>query len=353
MKSLAFFLFVIPLVSADPLNCTLRNVVASSNLGARVDGETLQVNWMGEHGTSLRAAFAIDRATPVVRELAAGDAVLARNLTPEFTTVSGVRREAHGLDHEHRWDVFWDAPLTIPGHGENPGLPRKPEEIRRGVSSFETHGCEVRQEGARIEVSFPGLSLGIFSGRLQFTVYQGSNLVRVEAIAKTTEPSVAYKYTAGLRGFSTSELGRVTWRDAGGNTQKYAFGGTPNHDPVPLIARNRLAVAEGSAGSIAVFPPPHQFFFAREMEVNNGFVWYRKDAEGSLLARRAAGRQRGRLRAGVDRAGLRALQRAARHMAAHGGVFLSEPAANAGGHARGGPRTTRTATASCRLPATR
>jgi len=282
MKSLAFFLFVIPVVSADPLNCTLHNVAASPNLGARVDGETLQVTWTGEHGTRLRAAFAIDGATPVVRELAAGNAVLARNLTPEFTTVSGVRREAHGLDHEHRWDVFWDAPLTIPVHGENPGLPRKPEEIRRGVSSFETHSCEVRQEGARIEVSFPGLSMGIFSGRLQFTVYQGSNLLRVEAIAKTAEPSVAYKYTAGLRGFSTSELGRVTWRDAGGNAQKYEFGGTPNHDPVPLVARNRLAVAEGGAGSIAVFPPPHQFFFAREIEVNNGFVWYRKDAEGAF-----------------------------------------------------------------------
>jgi len=282
MKLLALFLSVIPLVSADPLNCTLHNVTASSNLGARVDGETLQVNWAGEHGTRLRAAFAIDHAMPVVRELVVGDAVLARNLMPEFTTVSGVRREAHGLDHEHRWDVFWDAPLTIPGHGENPGLPRKPEEIRRGVSSFETYGCEVQQEGARIEVSFPGLSLGIFSGRLQFTVYQGSNLVRVEAIAKTTEPSVAYKYTAGLRGFSTSELGRVTWRDAGGNAQKYEFGGTPNHDLVPLIARNRLAVCEGGAGSIAVFPPPHQFFFAREIEVNNGFVWYRKDAEGAF-----------------------------------------------------------------------
>jgi hypothetical protein len=282
MKSLAFFLFLAPLLSAYPLNCTLHNVATSPELGARVDGETLQVTWAGEHGARLRAVFAIDRAAPVVRELAAGEIILARNLTPEFTTVSGVRRAAHGLDYDHRWDVFWDAPLSIPGHGENPNLPRKPEEIRHGVSSFETHGCEVQQAGARIEVSFPGLSLGIFSGRLQFTVYQGSNLVRVEAIAKTEEPSVAYKYTAGLRGFRTSELGRVTWRDAGGNMQKYEFAGTPNHDPVPLVARNRLAVAEGDGGSIAVFPPPHEFFFAREIEVNNGFVWYRKDAEGSF-----------------------------------------------------------------------
>jgi hypothetical protein len=282
MKPLAFFLFLAPILPADPLNCTLHNVTASPELGARIDGETLGVTWLGEHGARLRAAFAIDRGAPVVRELAAGEAILARNLTPEFSTVSGMRRAAHGLDNEHRWDVFWDAPLTIPGGGENPGLPRKPEEIRHGSSSFDTHGCEVRQEAARIEVSFPGLSLGIFAGRVQFTVYQSSNLLRMEAIAKTDEPSVAYKYTAGMRGFSLDALQRVAWHDAGGNPQKYEFGGTPNRDAVPLVARNRLAVAEGRSGSIAVFPPPHQFFFAREIEVNNGFVWYRKDDERSF-----------------------------------------------------------------------
>lgn len=281
MRLLAVILLSARILSADPLNC-VNHATGSPGLGAHIENETLVVTWAGEHAMPLRASFAIERATPVVRELAAGGAVLARNLTPEFTTVSGVRRAAHGLDYEHRWDVFWDAPLSIPGHGENPGLPRKQEEIRHGLSSFDTHSCEVRREGARIEISFPGLSLGIFSGRIQFTVYRGSNLMRMEAIAKTDEPSVAYKYTAGLRGFSTQDLARIRWRDAGGNQQKNEFGGTPNHDAVPLIARNRLAIAEGAGGSIAVFPPPHQFFFAREIEVNNGYVWYRKDAETSF-----------------------------------------------------------------------
>ena len=281
MKRLALILFCARLLPADALHCTI-HTESSASLGARADHDTLAVTWTGERGAHLTAAFAIDRAAPVIRELAVNGAAVARNLTPEFTTISGVRRAAHGLDYEHRWDVFWDAPLTIPGHGENPGLPRKPEEIRTGRSSFDTQSCEVRQEGSRIEVSFPGLSLGIFSGRLQFTVYRGSNLLRMEAIAKTEEPSVAYKYTAGLRGFSTRDLARVSWRDAGGNSQHDEFGGTPNKNPVPLIARNRLAVAEGASGSVAVFPPPHQFFFAREIEVNNGYVWYRKDAAGTF-----------------------------------------------------------------------
>src|SRR5262249_46125936 len=50
-------------------------------------------------------------------------------------------------------------------------------------------------------------------------------------------------------------------------------------DQKVVRAANRLAVAEGQGGSIAVFPPPHQFFFARELEVNLGYVWYRKDPE--------------------------------------------------------------------------
>src|SRR5579871_256828 len=278
MRRLVLLLLTPSVLFADPLHCAI-HAGGDHALGAHVAGETLTVTWRGEHGVPASASFGIERGTPLIRELTVDGRVLASELTPEFTTVSGVRRAAHGLDFEHRWDVFWDAPLSIPGHGENPGLPRKPEEIRRAASSFATHSCEVREEGSRLEISFPGLSMGIFSGRLQFTVYRGSNLVRMEAIAKTDEPSVAYKYTAGLRGFSTQNMARILWRDAGGNSQTEEFGGTPNKNPVPLIARNRLAVAEGANGSIAVFPPPHQFFFAREIEVNNGYVWYRKDTD--------------------------------------------------------------------------
>ena len=148
MKTMACLLLLAPLLHGDPLHCTLHNAGATPGLSAHVENDALEVVWAGERGSRLRAVFGIDGAAPVVRELAVGEAVLARNLTPEFTTVSGMRRAAHGLDYEHRWDVFWDAPLTIPGRGENPGLPRKPEEIRHSSSSFDTHACEVRQEGA-------------------------------------------------------------------------------------------------------------------------------------------------------------------------------------------------------------
>ena len=81
------------------------------------------------------------------------------------------------------------------------------------VGDYHSAGCQVKTDGARIEVTFPGVDAGIFSGSLQYTVYRGTNLLRQEAIAKTNEPSVAYKYVAGLKGFPISDNTRVVWRD--------------------------------------------------------------------------------------------------------------------------------------------
>ncbi|MGH9351574.1 MAG: hypothetical protein ACRD2G_05355, partial [Terriglobia bacterium] len=161
-------------------------------------------------------------------------------------------------------------------------MPRNPDEIHRAQASYHANACAVKTDGARLEVSFPGLDMGIFSGRLQFTVYRGSNLLRQEAIAKTEEPWVAYKYAAGLKGFAIGKSTRVVWRDTARAWQECDFGGSVNTDSVGLRARNRVAIVDTGGESLAFFPPPHKFFFARENEVNLGYVYYRKDSENSF-----------------------------------------------------------------------
>lgn len=284
--------------------CDLRGYKAVDGLRAENTSDGLSVTWQGEHDQNLRATFAIRNGQPLVRELAVGRAngswtPLARDLTPEFDVTSGRRRiseqqlqplRALKLDQnpefleQEKWKAFWDAPLDIPGaKGTNPGLPRTPAEIRRAKATYQAAGCEVKTDGARLEVTFPGLTIGIFAGQLRFTMYKGTNLLRQEAIAKTDEPSVAYKYNAGLKGFA-GDKSRVKWQDVARAWQKYEFGGAVNTDPVALRARNRLAIVETDGGSLAVFPPPHKFFWAREIELNLGYVWYRKDDESSFSA---------------------------------------------------------------------
>jgi hypothetical protein len=285
------------------MNCDMQHYKAADGLKAENRNGALQLTWQGERGEELRAAFTIRGGQPTVTELAARARegawkVLGQNLTPEFEVTSGVRRMSEQqlaplrelktpltpeLIEREKWNAFWDAPLMVPGRpNSNMDLPRKPEEIRRAWATYHASGCQVTTDGARIEVLFPGLELGIFSGSLQYTVYRGSNLLRQEAIAKTTEPSVAYKYDAGLKGFPIEDDTRLVWRDTARGWQQYAFGGAVNEQLVGLQARNRLAILEAKGASLAFFPPSHKFFFSREIETNLGYVYYRKDSENAF-----------------------------------------------------------------------
>ena len=293
------------LVTGQTLHCDLKGYKPLDGLTAEVHQNVLEVTWQGERGETLRAEFTLRDGVPTVQELAArkpgGEwAILGRNLQPEFHVTSGKRRidrtmlnslkHAYGnvtqaMIDQQKWNVFWDAPLDVPqteGGDSAVGLPRDPNEIHRASASFHSTGCEVRSEGARLEVSFPGVDAGIFSGRLQYTVYRGSNLLRQEMIARTEEPSVAYKYAGGLKSFRTGENTRLIWRDPARAWQEYDFGGAPNQQMVGVRARNRLGIIEAGGGSLAFFPPPHKFFFARENEVDPGYIYYRKDGAGSF-----------------------------------------------------------------------
>jgi hypothetical protein len=320
LSSTSTSLSAAPAVAADAMSCNLSRYKATQGLTAAHEPGALLVSWTGQNGAELRARYAIESGQPIVRELAVRKpggqwTTLGKDLTPEYHVVSGVRRmaddqanplRAAGVEltdeviNKHRWYAFWDAPLVMPGsqemkdeaawqrsqadpaaaggrggRGQAPardplvpnrtlGTPRTPSEIRRADSSFQTTSCSVKTDGASLIVTFPGLSMGIFSGDLQFTVYRGTNLIRMDAAATTREEWVAYKYDAGLKGLSTDLTPRVTWRDTGGHLQDRQFGGVVNPTLARVKAQNRLIVAEARNGALAAFPPPHTFFFTRE-----------------------------------------------------------------------------------------
>jgi hypothetical protein len=285
------------------LKCDMAGYQAQEGLTAQLRVGVLELSWQGERGEQLRAQFTVRAGQPVVQELAARKGggnwiVLGRNLSPEFEITSGVRRLSQQqiaplkelnialtpeVIEREKWNAFWDAPLMVPGRaGTNLDMPRKPEEVRKAWAKYQVTACQVKTDGARIEITFPGLDAGIFSGALQYTAYRGTNLLRQEAIAKTSEPSVAYKYVAGLKGFAISDSTRLVWRDTARGWQQYQFGGAVNQEGVGLKARNRVAILEASGGSLAFLPPSHKFFFSREIETNLGYVYYRKDSEGSF-----------------------------------------------------------------------
>jgi hypothetical protein len=285
---------------AQTLNCDLQGYKPLDGLKAEMRSGALEVTWQGERGQTLRAVFAVRDGQPAVREMAVEKngkwAVLAHDLTPEYQVTTGRRRISAQQEvplrqlglftpeniERQKWFAFWDAPLNVPGHpGTNAAvdLPRKPEEIQRAWAAFHITGCQVKTDGTRLEATLPGVTLGLFMGDLHYTVYRGTNLIRQEVVAKTDAPSVAYKFLAGLKGFAIGPDTRLVWRDTARGWQHYLFGGDANTDPVALKARNRLAIVETGAGSVAVFPASHKFFFSREVESNLGYDYYRKDSD--------------------------------------------------------------------------
>ena len=305
----ALVLALLPRVAHAALSCDLSQYKAGAGPAASLSGDVLSVSWRGDSNADLRARFAIANGQPVVRDfelrtLGGTWVTLGDNLKPEYAVVTGVRRmsnqqadplRAAGVEltpdviAKNRWYAFWDAPLHIPAPpapGAKPaasrvlGPPRTAAEIRRASASFNSTSCRVASDGASLSVTFPGLTMGTFAGDLRFTFYRGTNLIRMDAVAKTAEDWVAYKYDAGLGGFSPDQMREVQWHDTGGHPQHYDFGGVANETAVPIKAANRILVAESSGGSIATFPAPHTFFFTREVDTNLGYVWYRKDADG-------------------------------------------------------------------------
>jgi hypothetical protein len=308
-KSMKLLAFVLGLglgsvgAAAQGVTCNMQDYKAVDGLHAGASAGGVTLTWQGEGQQELRAEFALRDGQPVVEELAARKAggaweVLGKGLTPEFQVTTGRRRmskteksilERLGKDTPeneeiYKWNVFWDAPLAVPGLDASHlvGPARTQAEIKRAAVSYKSDTCAVKTDGDRVSVTFNGLTLGLFAGDLQFTAYKGSNLLRQEAVASTQAKDVAFIYKAGLSGFKMGNDTRVVWRDTSQVWQEEDFGGDVNQAPVNVQARNRLEILEAGGGSLGIFPAPHKFFFARENEVNLGYVYYRKDAGGSF-----------------------------------------------------------------------
>ncbi|HSI61580.1 MAG TPA: hypothetical protein VLE43_00640, partial [Candidatus Saccharimonadia bacterium] len=97
--------------------------------------------------------------------------------------------------------------------------------------------------------------------------------IRIEAEVSTEVDRRAIIYDAGLA-TKASLWSNLVWMDTEGRLQKQPSkeDATDTH----LAVRYRTIIAEGASGSLACFPPPHQFFFPRDATDNLKYVWYGK-----------------------------------------------------------------------------
>ena len=146
---------------------------------------------------------------------------------------------------------------------------------------FSLQQATVRTVGERVELIFDGLRMGVFEGAIVYTIYPGSRLIQQEAVATTDVLDVAYYYDGGWEMAADADRvaggnmqSRVSWYDTAGELRHdLSTGFDPERKPVKV--RYRTLAATTAGGSVAVFPPPHQYFFPRDFTSNLGHLWHR------------------------------------------------------------------------------
>jgi hypothetical protein len=219
---------------------------------------SVTVHWSDEANRAWTAEFSLDPRSPLITTIAVGGAPVVARARPYFQCTTGKRRGG--------WDEFFDFP------------PSHPEGTHSSPGVFNLQAAKAASLGNRVELSFEGLRMGAFQGSVRYVFFPGSRLVQQVGVLRTSEPDTAYFYDAGLRMTVEEDRrpggnmkSRVTYYDPGGELQNVLSDGPERR---PAAVRYRTIAARTGAGSVAVFPAPHQYFFPRDFTSNMGYVWH-------------------------------------------------------------------------------
>jgi hypothetical protein len=221
--------------------------------------DSVLVSWKDKGGRPCSAQFSLEPARPLITSIAVNGKTVISRAQPVYRASTGKRRGG--------FDQFFDFP------------PSHPEGTRSFLGDFKLAAAHAKFEGDRLDISFDGLALGIFSGNIHYFIFPGSTLIQQRAIVTTKEPDTAFFYDAGIRmavdedrrSGGTMET-KVNYYDTTGKLQTVQAPHASEWNPVAV--RYRAVSAATGAGSVAVFPPPHRYFMARDYTTNMGYLWY-------------------------------------------------------------------------------
>ena len=161
------------------------------------------------------------------------------------------------------FNVFFDNPA------------KRPFQMFR--SKLDLKRVRVTSLGRRTTIAIGDVSLGPFTGELHLSVHDQSPLLHVETVVRTQMDRRAIVYDTGLA-LSQPVPKWFAWLNTEGKLLRDDV--EPDAPDHPITVRSRVLIAETFLGSVACFPPPHQFFFPRDMTDNLRTAWYGKNHRG-------------------------------------------------------------------------
>lgn len=221
------------------------------------------VEWPAGNGARGIAKFRLFADKPLIESMSLATAknatprVIARDIEPFTAITVGTRN----LDTPGGWTIFFDK------------VHQRPYQRHYAQLSLET--ARAKAHGSRGSIAFGRLAAGAFSGELVFSFFGGSPLILAEAVVSTSEDRRAMIYDAGLVAVPGT-VQRFAWSDY--DDALKSLDATPSVSPGPRALRFRTVAAEmPEGGTVAVFPPPHRFFYPLDFADNFGFNWFGRD----------------------------------------------------------------------------
>ena len=219
----------------------------------------IEVTWPTAHDRRARLTFDLAEDQPLIESIAVSGRsekpfeMIANSLDPVVLVRVGKR----DLDKRGGWTIFFDRMQEKPNEVFNARIERT-----RAVASG---------RASRAVLTIGDVTAGPFRGELRWTFYAGSPFVLQEAVVQTEKNGLAFLYDAGL--VCRKEVPKtISWRDPLGEPKTAS---PPSIEKAkPLAVGGRTICAEFKRGCVAVFPPPHRYFYPLDFSDNlaNGWI---------------------------------------------------------------------------------
>lgn len=256
-KYLVLFLMFLSSLAYAQTEINLSDFKQSKDVKAKIQQEVLSVSWTS--GKDEKAKIVIDFAKdkPLIKSLQLIKSNVIKELVADLDPVFLLTVGKRDLVSQNGWNIFFDKTNKKP--------------YKRFAVEIIKNKATVISDGNRTIVKIGELRAGNFTGNLEITLYNNSPLMNFAAVMSTEMDSTAILYDAGL--LNKGKLWKnISWRNPADQLQ--ATSPTRKDTITPLAVKYRTIVGNNEAGSVAVFPAPHQYFYPLDEAFNLNFTWF-------------------------------------------------------------------------------
>lgn len=250
------FLFSTNIVEAQ-IQVDLSDYDSNGEATATVNENSLDITWPASETEDGKVLISLESGKPLFRSIQLSSEgifkEIAADLDPAFLLTVGKR----DLTKESGWNIFFDRTAYLP--------------YETHTLNFEKREAKVISSGSRTQIIISDVHAGEFSGSLEITAFSGSPLLNIAAVITTERDSVAIIYDAGFVG-EGDVWEEIFWADPHNAIQSADV--DVEAASKNIAVKYRTIVGESKGGSMAVFPPPHQYFYPLDNAYNLNYTWH-------------------------------------------------------------------------------